>query len=104
LTGRTAPQAKGVREGTTTLLLIALFKLLKGILLVAVGIGAVKLLHRDVADIRSVGPHTRVGIEGAQMPGWGGYARLTSTLDAMEPYDIGDNTEIIRSLNPHIAS
>jgi uncharacterized membrane protein (DUF2068 family) len=50
LTGRTAPQAKGVREGTTTLLLIALFKLLKGLLLVAVGIGAIKLLHRDVAD------------------------------------------------------
>jgi uncharacterized membrane protein (DUF2068 family) len=50
LIGRTAPQAKGVREGTTTLLLIALFKLLKGLLLVAVGIGAIKLLHRDVAD------------------------------------------------------
>jgi uncharacterized membrane protein (DUF2068 family) len=50
LTGRTAPQAKGVREGATTLLLIALFKLLKGLLLVAVGIGAIKLLHRDVAD------------------------------------------------------
>ena len=43
-------RSKGVHEGTTTLLLIALFKLLKGALLVAVGIGAVKLLHRDVAD------------------------------------------------------
>jgi uncharacterized membrane protein (DUF2068 family) len=30
--------------------LIALFKLIKGLLLVAAGIGAVKLLHRDVAD------------------------------------------------------
>jgi hypothetical protein len=50
LTVRAAPQAKGGHEGTATLLLIALFKLLKGLLLVAVGIGAVKLLHRDVAD------------------------------------------------------
>lgn len=33
------------------ILLIALFKLVKGILLVAVGVGALKLLHRDVADI-----------------------------------------------------
>ena len=38
------------REGTKTLLLIALFKLLKGFLLVAVGIGALKLLHRDIAQ------------------------------------------------------
>ena len=37
-------------EGSTTLLLIALFKLIKGVLLVSLGIGAVKLLHRDVAD------------------------------------------------------
>jgi uncharacterized membrane protein (DUF2068 family) len=29
---------------------IALFKLIKGLLLVAVGIGALKLLHRDLAD------------------------------------------------------
>src|ERR1700675_1841637 len=32
------------------LLLIALFKLTKGVLLVIVGIGALKLLHRDVAE------------------------------------------------------
>jgi uncharacterized membrane protein (DUF2068 family) len=31
--------------------IIALFKLTKGLLLVAVGIGAIKLLHKDVADI-----------------------------------------------------
>jgi uncharacterized membrane protein (DUF2068 family) len=47
---QTEAGAKGVHEGTTTLLMIALFKLLKGLLLVSVGIGAVKLLHRDVAD------------------------------------------------------
>ncbi len=41
------PQEK---KSTRTLLLIAIFKLVKGFLLVAVGIGALKLLHRDLAD------------------------------------------------------
>jgi uncharacterized membrane protein (DUF2068 family) len=38
------------RESTKTLLLIAVFKLVKGVLLLAVGIGALKLLHKDVAE------------------------------------------------------
>jgi uncharacterized membrane protein (DUF2068 family) len=37
--------------GDRWLLLIAVFKLIKSILLVAVGIGALRLLHRDVADL-----------------------------------------------------
>ncbi len=41
---------KPARKSTTTLLLIALFKLAKGVLLVIVGIGALKLLHRDIAE------------------------------------------------------
>jgi len=41
------------REGSTTLLAIAIFKLLKGVLLLAVGIGALKLLHRDVGEVVS---------------------------------------------------
>ncbi len=62
-------------------------------------------LKMGVDAIHSVDPHAYVAIEGAQMPGWGGYdyARLSRTLDAMEPYDIGDNIEIIRSLNPRLA-
>ncbi len=36
--------------GSRTLLLIAVFKIIKGLLLVAVGIGALKLLHRNLAD------------------------------------------------------
>lgn len=32
------------------LLAIALFKLIKGLLLVAVGLGAIKLMHKDLAD------------------------------------------------------
>jgi uncharacterized membrane protein (DUF2068 family) len=49
-TGLPDAHTNGVREGTTTLLLIALFKLIKGFLLIAVAIGAIKLLHRDVAE------------------------------------------------------
>ena len=39
------------------------------------------------------------------MPGWGGYDyyRITQSLQALEPYDIGNNIEIIRSLNPRVA-
>jgi uncharacterized membrane protein (DUF2068 family) len=42
----TATQAKS----STILLLIALFKLFKGLLLITVGFGALHLLHRDVAS------------------------------------------------------
>jgi uncharacterized membrane protein (DUF2068 family) len=37
------------RSGSRGLLVIAAFKLLKGLLLLAVGIGALRLLHKDVA-------------------------------------------------------
>ena len=36
-------------QSSTTLLVIALFKLFKGVMLVIVGIGALRLLHKDVA-------------------------------------------------------
>ena len=55
-----------MRQRPVTLLLIALFKLAKGILLVLVGIGALKLLHKDVAqtvlhwvDVLRVDPDNR---------------------------------------------
>ncbi len=62
-------------------------------------------LRRGVDAVRSVDPSAYVGIEGAQMPGWGGYDyyRLSNVLQAMEPYDIGENIEIIRSLKPGLA-
>ena len=55
--------------------------------------------------VRSVDPHAYVGIGGGQMPGWGGYdyARISKSLSAIEPYDIGNNIEILRSLNPNMA-
>ncbi len=52
--------------------------------------------------IHEVDPSAYVGIGGGQMPGWGGYdySRIVNSLTAVEPYDIGNNIEIIRSLNP----
>ncbi len=44
-------------------------------------------------------------IEGAQIPGWGGYdySRLATSVDAMELYDYGDNIDIAHSFNPKLA-
>jgi uncharacterized membrane protein (DUF2068 family) len=51
-------------KGSRGLLLIAAFKLIKGLALMALGIGALKLLHKDVAaeisqwiDVLRVDPH-----------------------------------------------
>jgi uncharacterized membrane protein (DUF2068 family) len=41
----------GKEKSPKGLLLIGLFKLFKGILLVATGVGALKLLHKDVASV-----------------------------------------------------
>lgn len=64
-----------------------------------------RALKMGVDAIRSVDPDAYVAIAGAQMPGWGGYDyyRLSQVLSAIEPYDIGNNIEIIRSFNPGIA-
>ncbi|MGI9073805.1 MAG: beta-galactosidase [Bryobacteraceae bacterium] len=61
-------------------------------------------LKMGVDAIHSVDPEAYVGVGGGQMPGWGGYdyARITQALTAIEPYDIGNNIEIIRSLNPRM--
>lgn len=47
----TKPRSNRKEEKATTLLLIGLFKLLKGVLLVIVGIGALRLVHKDVAAV-----------------------------------------------------
>lgn len=61
-----------------------------------------RALKMGADAIHSVDPKAYVGIGGAQMPGWGGYdyARLITALNFFEPYDIGKNIEIIRSLAP----
>ena len=52
--------------------------------------------------IHQADPHAVAAIEGAQIPGWGGYdySRLATSVDAMELYDLGDNIEIVRSFQP----
>jgi hypothetical protein len=52
--------------------------------------------------VRSVDPTAYIGIGGGQMPGWGGYDywRIANSLTAIEPYDIGNNVEMLRSFNP----
>jgi len=64
-----------------------------------------RALKMGVDAIQSVDPEAYVAIAGGQMPGWGGYDyyRLSQVLTAIEPYDIGNNIEILRSLNPRIA-
>ncbi len=64
--------------------------------------GALKM---GVDAVRSADPDAYAGIAGGQMPGWGGYDyyRLSQSLTAIEPYDIGNNIEILRSINPRIA-
>jgi len=59
-------------------------------------------LRMGVEAIQSVDPAAFVGIAGAQMPGWGGYDywKLTRSVNFFEPYNIGNNIEIIRSLSP----
>ena len=48
--GRSAEHSGALSGDRAIILLIAMFKLAKGLLLVAVGIGALKLLHHDVAS------------------------------------------------------
>ncbi|HET9147594.1 MAG TPA: beta-galactosidase, partial [Acetobacteraceae bacterium] len=52
--------------------------------------------------VHAADPHALAAIEGAQIPGWGGYdyARLAPAVDVMEIYDGDENIEIARSLNP----
>jgi uncharacterized membrane protein (DUF2068 family) len=48
---RISGRAKPKHPARSGILLIGLFKLLKGLSLVAVGVGALKLLHKDVATV-----------------------------------------------------
>ncbi|HKF71296.1 MAG TPA: alpha-amylase family protein, partial [Stellaceae bacterium] len=54
--------------------------------------------------VHAADPAALAAIEGAQIPGWGGYdySRLAAAVDAIELYDGGGNVEILRSLNPKL--
>ena len=61
-------------------------------------------LHHGTDAVHKADPHALAGIEGAQIPGWGGYdyTRLAHAVDLMEVYDDGENLPILRSLNPRL--
>ncbi|MBL8228581.1 MAG: beta-galactosidase [Bryobacterales bacterium] len=61
-----------------------------------------RALRMGTDAIQSIDPNAFVGIAGAQMPGWGGYDywKLTRALNFFEPYNIGNNIEMIRSFSP----
>ena len=50
-------------------------------------------------------PWARAGIEGAQMPGWGGYdyIRLAPAVDVMELYDAGQSLDFAQAFNRQLA-
>jgi hypothetical protein len=54
--------------------------------------------------VHDADPTARAAIEGAQIPGWGGYdySLLAHAVDVMEIYDFAENVEIARSLNPEL--
>jgi len=61
-------------------------------------------LRRGTDAVHAADLTALAAIEGAQMPGWGGYdyTLLAHAVDLMEIYDTGENLPILRSLNPHL--
>jgi hypothetical protein len=61
-------------------------------------------LRLGTQAVHAADPTALAAIEGAQMPGWGGYdyTRLAHAVDVMEIYDSGENLPIVRSLNPQV--
>jgi hypothetical protein len=50
-------------------------------------------------------PHARCATEGGQAPfpfGWYNYENVVKVVDVIEPYNCGNNVEVIRSLNPNV--
>jgi hypothetical protein len=63
-----------------------------------------RALRHGTEAVHSGDPNAVSAIEGAQIPGWGGYdySRLASSVDAMELYDYGENVAMARSFNPKL--
>jgi hypothetical protein len=63
-----------------------------------------RAIESGTKAIHEADPEAVAAIEGAQVPGWGGYdySRLATTVDAMELYDHGGNVEMVRALNPRL--
>lgn len=59
-------------------------------------------IGRARAICRAEDPHARCATEGGQAPfafGWYNYENVVKQVDVIEPYNIGNNVELIRSLN-----
>jgi hypothetical protein len=63
-----------------------------------------RALRSGTDAVHRADPHALAAIEGAQIPGWGGYdyTRLAHAVDLMEVYDLGENLPILRSFNPRL--
>ena len=61
-------------------------------------------LRTGTEALHAADPQAISAIEGAQIPGWGGYdfARLAHAVDLMEIYEYGHNIEIARAINPKL--
>jgi len=61
-------------------------------------------IRRGTDAVHAADPHALAAIEGAQVPGWGGYnyTHLAHAVDVMEIYDGDENLAIVHSLNPHL--
>lgn len=61
-------------------------------------------VRRGTAAVHEGAPWARSGIEGIQLPGWGGYdySRLATSVDVMEFYDLDRDIELMRSFNPQL--
>ena len=59
-------------------------------------------LGAGTTALHAADPAARSAIEGAQIPGWGGYdyTRLVGAVDVMEIYEYADNIAIAAALNP----
>ncbi|MGH9396853.1 MAG: beta-galactosidase trimerization domain-containing protein [Terriglobia bacterium] len=62
-------------------------------------------IRRARAVCKAEDPHARCSTEGGQSPfafGWYNYENVVKSIDVIEPYNIGNNVEVIRSLNPEV--
>jgi len=63
-----------------------------------------RALRAGTDAVHRANPRARAAIEGAQVPGWGGYdyTLLAHSVDVIEIYDGDANLAILRSLNPRV--
>lgn len=63
-------------------------------------------LRAGTDAVRAADPDALAAIEGAQIPGWGGYdyARLATAVDLIEMANMRDNLDLARSFNPGLVT